>query len=195
MDNIKCLIILSGKRFSGKDYCGEKIESVMGILSNLNVKFDHPTTQMKKLFASEHKLDFNKLMVDRLYKESNRIAMTNYSDAMMEIYGVNYYNQLFIQNVLYTTTIPSIYIIDCRYQTGIDLYKSLGLKLILIRINTDDSVRIKRGWSYVEETDQHKCECDLDLYEKFDLKFNNNTDNDDNLLLFINNDLWPKIKN
>ncbi len=36
--NIKCLIIVSGKRFSGKDYFSDILEKYLSNLTKLNVK-------------------------------------------------------------------------------------------------------------------------------------------------------------
>ena len=187
MDNIKYLIILSGKRHTGKDYVGLVAERILAEILQTNVKFVHVTTEVKREFAEHAGLDFGLMLTDRSYKEQHRVAMTEYAISQMKQFGENYYNDLFVENVLKKTTESTIYIVDCRHQFEIDLYKSLAIPLVLVRINVNDETRAKRGWKFNAEIDNHRSEIDLDTYESWDYVFDNSTNGLDNLTEFVTN--------
>ncbi|XWV24534.1 phosphomevalonate kinase [Tupanvirus deep ocean] len=194
MENIICLIVLSGKRYVGKDYCAIVITEVLkSLLSDINIKFVHVTTEIKREFAEYKNLDFNKLQFDREYKESHRVEMTKYSNVQMEKFGMSYYNKLFCENVLAKTTEPTIYIVDCRYKFEINIYKKLEIPLILVRINAKNKTKERHGWKYDPQIDEHPSETDLDNYDTWQLIFNNDVDGILNITEFTDNLLYPKI--
>jgi phosphomevalonate kinase len=210
MENVQCIIIISGKRYAGKDYFGKLCEIQLNKLlydqyvghssdssatnQKVYVKFVHVTTEIKKDFSKYAQINFFKLETDRFYKEKYRIEMTNYSNIQMEKYGTDYYNKLFIKNILENTKTITIYIVDCRYEFEINLYKSLGVPMILVRVNVNDNIRIKRGWTFDPKIDNYLSEIDLDNYTEWNLVFENNSDGDSKIIKCISYDLYPLLK-
>ncbi|XWV25768.1 AGAP000338-PA-like protein [Tupanvirus soda lake] len=194
MDNILCLIVLSGKRHVGKDHCGIIMSEILeSFLHGITIKFVHVTTEIKREFAENKKIDFAKLQFDRDYKELYRVEMTNYSNSQMEKYGKTYYNTLFCQNILAKTIEPTVYIVDCRYEFEIEIYKELNIPLILVRINANNNTRERRGWKYDSCIDEHPSETNLDKYNEWHFMFQNDTDGDTNITEFTKNHLYRKM--
>ena len=185
LKNIKQIIVLSGKRFCGKDYVGEIMANEFKKLYNVDAIYAQPSTEIKKQFAKLRQLDFEKLQNDRNYKEIYRDKMTEFSKEQMEKHGDNYYNRLFVQNVFANTIVPTIYIVPSRFMFEIELYKLLNIPMTLIRINTKDSVKKNRGWIYDASIDMDISEIALDGYRKWDYIFDNNEDGYKSILKFI----------
>ena len=148
MENIKYLIILLGKRFTGKDYIGSVMAARLQEKLHIKVNFVHATTEVKRDYATYANLDLDKLCNDRNYKEAHREAMTLYSRGQMHLYGDLYYNKLFREKVLAMTLAPTIYIVDVRHKFEIDYYLSFGIPIKTIKVNVDNNIKAKRGWIY-----------------------------------------------
>ena len=167
MDNTKCLIILSWKRYAGKDYIGLVMEKELRKKFNCDAKFIHATTEIKREFAKQEGLDFNELSNDRMYKETYREKMTEFANNQKNKFGECYYDILLKNNILDRSTNPTIYIVDVRYKFEIDYYRILNIPLVLIRINVDDRIKKKRGWKFDPKIDNDDSETNLDNYHNW----------------------------
>lgn len=73
------VLICSGKRKSGKDYIYEKISGHMQVHSNRVVtKKIVLSSELKKIYAHENNLDYEKLLDSSDYKETYRLDMIRY---------------------------------------------------------------------------------------------------------------------
>lgn len=92
------ILLISGKRKSGKDFICDKLKNLyidnisrftIFTCSNVsrfkdNVTIVQISGPVKKLYASEHQLDFNELLSDSPYKEQYRMDMIKWSDNVRE---------------------------------------------------------------------------------------------------------------
>lgn len=70
------ILILSGKRKSGKDYVFTKLTEYFNIRSDLLVfKQIVLSSQLKKTYAAEHNLNYEQLLDSSSYKENYRLDM------------------------------------------------------------------------------------------------------------------------
>lgn len=191
MENVKCLILLSGKRFAGKDKIGLLLEKIIKEKTVYDSKFYQVTTEIKRDYAAYANLDFEKLQFDREYKEKHREKMIEYSTPKLE--GA-YYNKLFTKNILEKTEKPTVYVVPIRFRFEIKYYQTLGIRIILVRINVDDEVKKRRGWVYNSLVDSDGSETDLDEYEIWDFEFYNNTDGDEIIIKFSNEAIIPEME-
>ncbi|XP_019872485.1 phosphomevalonate kinase [Aethina tumida] len=168
MTNPKLILLMSGKRKSGKDYLCEKLKKSFED-ECIIVRISGP---LKSQYAKVHNLNFEDLMGDGLYKEKYRIDMINWSDEVREK-EPGYFCKIATQEA------PSkkIWIVsDIRRKTDIKWFKeTYSDKIKAVRISADQDVREKRGWVYQDGVDNVKSECDLDDWNDWDLKMTNNS--------------------
>lgn len=171
-----CVLLLSGKRKSGKDYFAEQLLKLCDTNEFVVIKISGP---IKMHFAKNFNLDFNELISSGEYKERYRKQMILWSDEMrMNDPGI------FCRAALemYNAYCKSIWIVsDVRRNTDINWFKeNFGDAVKTIRIEASEDARKLRGWSFVPGVDDVASECDLDEYNNWDWKFTNN--GDENLL-------------
>lgn len=69
------VLILSGKRKSGKDYVFTKLVEKFSNSDRLLLRQIVISSQLKKTYAREHNLDYEKLLDSSDYKEAYRLDM------------------------------------------------------------------------------------------------------------------------
>ena len=169
----KNIVLLSGKRFSGK---GETSVILKKYFESMG-KTVHITCFsyfLKEQFCKLNNINFLKFINDHKYKDSFRNELTAYLDTC----EYSSFTAL-LENAIDTNkfTISDIYIIDdvrcydaqIKYINDNFLHK---WNTISLRINSSDDNRIKRGWIKTEY-DNHMCENDLDDHTGFDHYINN----------------------
>ena len=69
------ILVISGKRKSGKDHICQRIVNILKNYSNLDLKLITLSSPLKKIYALEHNLDYQRLLDSSDYKEKFRIDM------------------------------------------------------------------------------------------------------------------------
>ena len=168
------IFLISGKRAVGKDTFTKLFKNIISKkYPTKNIILTALADAPKKLFCNIYKLDYNKFMNDRSYKEMYREAFIKFAEneknkdkyiwckkAMKDI--VNYNNIIIISDLRYPV----------EYEFFLSCYKRY---IITIRINSLDNVRKKRGWVFNKKIDNHLSETGLDklfynhvLYNNYD---------------------------
>lgn len=165
ISNIGRMIIylISGKRYSGKDYIAKKIESEFK-----NVFVTSFAKALKKEVSLKYGLDFERLMHDRKYKEQSRLLLINHATFMKETYGQEYWVRLLLRDINYG--INDIIITDWRFKAEYE-YLNKTYPIVTIRINSTNEQRKNRGW-LENPTDEGVSETELDEFP-FDRIINN----------------------
>lgn len=80
----------------------------------------------------------------------------------------------------YTTraTKPVVIVSDIRRRTDVAYFRRLaaeteGLRLLCVRVQVDDMVRVRRGWTFQQGVDDVASECDLDEFDGWDVVVRN----------------------
>jgi phosphomevalonate kinase len=80
-DEPDLILIISGKRKSGKDYVTQKLVNYLELNSQA---FEYSvltlSEPLKQIYAAEHQLDLKELLSSSEYKEKYRLDMINWSD-------------------------------------------------------------------------------------------------------------------
>jgi len=133
---------------------------------------------IKQFWAKELNLDYKELLSDGPYKEKYRKEMIIWSDKVRH----NDYG-FFCREAMKLATRDIIFVSDIRRKTDIRWFKeNYGNIVKTIRLNTDDEIRIQRGWKFEDGVDNVQSECDLDDYTEWDWIFNNSDTETSNLL-------------
>ncbi|CAJ0589304.1 unnamed protein product [Cylicocyclus nassatus] len=154
---VKLVVLVSGKRKSGKDYCCEKLKAA---LEPLKVSIHGVSHSLKAIYAETHGLDYSQLISDGPYKESHRLEMINWGENVRD-------ND---PSFFCRATIPSsceddiVIISDCRRPTDIDYFQS-HYRTLTVRVEAHLKEREKRGFVFVTGIDDMPSECALDGYD------------------------------
>ena len=165
-ENPAVVILFSGKRKSGKDYVVSKLAEMVG---GMNCEVLRLSAPLKRQYAVENKLDFNKLLDSSSYKEQFRSAMISWGEAKRQEDPNFFCNLATIE-----ATRPIWIISDARRKTDL-AYFSAKYKTIHVRVLASEQTRALRGWSFVAGIDDAASECGLDD-ESFDVIVDNNGD-------------------
>jgi len=166
VEDVKTILLFSGKRKSGKDFITDKLLAKIGDDKGEIIRISEP---IKSTWAKEQNLNLTELLSDGPYKEKYRKEMIIWSDKKRaEDYGI--FCREASRNISRSTVIVS----DIRRKTDITWFReTFGGKIKLIRIKCDDNVRRDRGWKFQEGVDDIQSECDLDDWNDWDLSIDN----------------------
>ncbi|GJQ69061.1 hypothetical protein Trydic_g6225 [Trypoxylus dichotomus] len=163
----KVILLLSGKRKSGKDHIAEKLHDILGKKAEV-LRISEP---IKAYYAKYLNLDLKELLSNNGYKEKYRQEMIIWSDEVRKK-DPGYFCQITCSKA----TCPDVWIVsDIRRKTDIQWFRSnYGDKIKTIKIFATQDIRTARGWVYTDGVDNVTSECDLDDWNKWDLVVNNN---------------------
>ncbi len=169
-DGPAVVLLFSGKRKSGKDYVVTKLAEMLGEVNCEVLRLSGP---LKKQYAIEHNLDFDKLLDSSCYKEQFRSAMISWGEAKRRA------DPGFFCNLATKAATRPIWIIsDARRKTDLAYFRA-RYKTVHVRVTASEETRASRGWSFVLGIDDAESECGLDN-ESFDITVDN--DGDANIL-------------
>lgn len=167
------VLVFSGKRKSGKDYTTDLIVDRMPNFCEIR----RLSAPLKKAYADENGLDYDRLLSADSYKEQFREDMI--------VWGVNkraadpgYFARLACADA----TKPVLIISDARRSTDVDFFLThpqWGNITKTVRIVSSDEARAKRGWKFTPGVDDVDSETGLDEYGNWDFMIRNNGDMDE----------------
>ncbi|XP_053997796.1 phosphomevalonate kinase [Hylaeus anthracinus] len=169
----RVILLVSGKRKSGKDFITDILQEKIGPDSSVIIKLSGP---IKFHWAKSLDLDIDQLLGDGKYKETYRLEMAKWGENIRKNdYG--YFCRAAID--MYHAYSKPIWIVsDVRRKTDIQWFvENFGGICKTIHIVSDDLIREKRGWTFMPGIDDSESECDLDDVKSWDLKVINNGDN------------------
>ncbi|CAG2162286.1 unnamed protein product [Oppiella nova] len=182
----KTVLLISGKRKCGKDFCVDLLSKCLSDLVVFRI-----ASPIKRQFAKDHNLDFDRLLDATLYKEDYRQQMVEWSERIRAD-DPNYFLRLTIDES--NAKSKSIWILsDARRLCDVQYFKSSeefkDTRVLAIRISASVETRVKRGWSFTVGVDDKETECGLDSYTDWDFVIDNDGSDED-----LMNQLQPIIK-
>jgi phosphomevalonate kinase len=182
------IILISGKRRCGKDTCATILNEFLSNNDNIiayNYSFAH---RVKEFCSDMYNLELQRLFDDNEYKEQHRHLLIKHGMEEREKdkyiwvklafeHILNNIKDKFKINRSYKNKKYIILISDFRFLSEVDfLINKLGaLSIYKIRVNSTEEERNKRGWVYNEKIDTSLSECELDIYDNWDLIIDNNS--------------------
>ncbi|GFO42032.1 phosphomevalonate kinase-like [Plakobranchus ocellatus] len=166
----KAIIVISGKRKSGKDFVSEILLKRLGQNKCGIFRLSGP---LKRQYAKEHNLDFEKLLDATEYKEKYRADMILWGEERRRK-DPGFFCQLATSEGLD----KEVWIIsDARRLTDVDFFKlNYCSATITVRVDSERAIREQRGFVFTEGIDDAESECGLDSGVKWDLVVYNNDD-------------------
>lgn len=184
--NLKLVIILSGKRKSGKDHISTLLTNYIGYERMPNLAILRIAGPIKKEFAKNNKLDFDRLLDSSAYKEQFRFSMVEWSERYREKVGWNCFIKQAIKEQ--RAKHKRIWILnDARRPCDIAFFEDDPVfedtKIIKLRIEASSEARESRGWKYTYGIDDRETECGLDFYEDWTQIIDNNHNDQKEVLM------------
>jgi len=199
--NNTVIILVSGKRYSGKDFFSNTIKKLIELEGDLVCEITHFADEFKRMFCNHAKLDYERMLTDRDYKEIYRDEMTAYYHKISKE-NVTFCKPLanrIKKEVMMGFTKKKIFIIaDLRNSIEIECFKSLRrevslIKILLIRVHITDEVRAQRGW-VLSKIDSDPTETNLDDWDDWDFRFDNCKNGNEWCEKYIGTQLKPFVR-
>lgn len=170
------IVLISGKRKSGKDYVAEKLlhsiengQEFQGKISACVLRISAP---LKQEYARIHELDFQALLSAGKYKEQYRKDMVLWGESLRQN-DPGYFCRLAVKG---GENCSCWIVSDCRRLSDISwfdqMYSSVS-KVIKLRVVSSDVCRKSRGWEYQPGIDDSETECGLDTGVEWDFCLRN----------------------
>lgn len=183
--NLRLVIILSGKRKSGKDHISTLITNYIGYQRMRFMSILRIAGPIKKEFAKNNRLDFTRLLDSSDYKENFRMAMVEWAESYREREGWNCFLKQAIKEQRAKDKL--IWILnDARRPCDLQYFEDdpafEQTKILKLRIEASDEARMSRGWKFTEGIDDRATECGLDDYTDWTHVINNDYNDERDLL-------------
>jgi phosphomevalonate kinase len=159
------IIIFSGKRKSGKDYCSDRLLALVGPSV---AEIGRLSAPLKKAYADEHGLDYEKLLGASSYKERYRESMIAWGEQRRDADP-----GFFARLVLRAATRPVLIISDARRPTDLAFFERAAARVVAVRVRAPDAARAARGWTFAAGVDDAPSECGLDGRAAWDVVIDN----------------------
>lgn len=183
--NLRLVIVISGKRKSGKDHISTLITNYIGYQRMRYMAILRIAAPIKKEFAKNNRLDFTRLLDSSDFKENFRMAMVEWSESYREREGWNCFLKQAIKEQRAKDKL--IWILnDARRPCDLEYFEDdpafAETKIIKLRVQASDAARMSRNWTYTEGIDDRPTECGLDDYTDWTHVINNDYNDEKQLL-------------
>lgn len=173
----KLIIVISGKRKSGKDFITEKIIAKLG---NENCFVMRVAGPIKKHFCELYGMDYQKMLTSANYKETIREEMILWGEEQRKN-NAYVFCEIVKQEALESNK-PVWILSDARRQADVEYFFNFGkeqsIRFYSVRVEADNESRKQRGWVYTKGVDDVTSECGLDHYKNWDFIFQNSKGDD-----------------
>ncbi|XP_022346619.1 phosphomevalonate kinase [Enhydra lutris kenyoni] len=182
---VPCLVLLvSGKRKSGKDFVAEALRSRLGEDVCAVLRLSGP---LKEQYAQERGLDFQRLLDASSYKEAYRRDMICWGEEKRQADP-----GFFCRKVVEGVSQPIWLVSDTRRLSDIQWFReAYGAMTQTVRVVASEQSRQQRGWEFTLGVDDAESECGLDDFGAFDWVLENHGDEQrleeqlENLVAFV----------
>lgn len=172
MINPRVVLLLSGKRKSGKDYITAILRERIGVEKCAVIRLSAP---LKAAYAKEYGLEYERLLDATAYKENFRADMVTWGEERRRK-DPGYFCRLAIEETS-AVEYPVWIISDARRISDLHYFKqNYPGATLTVRIEAMDAVRVSRGWVFTHGIDDAETECGLDTVDKWDIVISNSDD-------------------
>ncbi|XP_027946157.1 phosphomevalonate kinase isoform X1 [Eumetopias jubatus] len=165
----RLVLLVSGKRKSGKDFVAEALRSRLGADVCAILRLSSP---LKERYAQENGLDFQRLLDASVYKETYRRDMIRWGEEKRQADP-----GCFCRKVVEGVSQPVWLVSDTRRASDIQWFReAYGAVTQTVRVVALEQSRQQRGWVFTAGVDDAESECGLDNFGAFDWVIENHGD-------------------
>ncbi|XP_055648429.1 phosphomevalonate kinase isoform X1 [Falco peregrinus] len=165
----RAVLLLSGKRKSGKDFVAEELRSRLGPDICTILRLSGP---LKEQYAKEHGLDFQRLLDASAYKELYRQDMIRWGEERRHA-DPGFFCRMAVAGAAQPVWVVS----DTRRLSDVEWFQAAyGAAVQTVRVVASEETRKRRNWVFVAGVDDAESECGLDQGVAFDWVITNDGD-------------------
>ncbi|XP_031462285.1 phosphomevalonate kinase [Phasianus colchicus] len=169
MGDPRAVLLLSGKRKSGKDFVAAEIQKRLGSDVCTVLRLSGP---LKERYAQEHGLDFQRLLDASAYKEQYRQDMIRWGEEKRRA-DPGFFCRTAVQGAAQPVWVVS----DTRRLSDVEWFRdAYGDAVLTVRVTATEETRRRRSWVFVAGVDDAESECGLDQGVTFDWVITNDGD-------------------
>ncbi|KAM6294348.1 LOW QUALITY PROTEIN: phosphomevalonate kinase [Aegotheles albertisi] len=164
----RAVLLLSGKRKSGKDFVAEELRGRLGPDVCAVLRLSGP---LKELYAKEHGLDFQRLLDASAYKAFRQDMIRWGEERRRADPGC------FCRAAVAGAAQPVWVVSDTRRLSDLEWFRDVyGDAVLTVRVVATEETRRRRDWVFVTGVDDAESECGLDQGVTFDWVITNDGD-------------------
>jgi phosphomevalonate kinase len=186
-------ILISGKRFAGKDYVASLLQSALS-KEGLKVHRAAIGDANKKLYSQKVGIDLERLKHDREFKEIHRIAMIHHHSER------NKENPAWSEEMVWREAqelqADVLLVSDIRTLKGLEYFERAAGNVQVLRVHASEESRRRRGWVYDAIKDNLYTEVEMDGYLGWTACVDNSDDSEtgsQNLAYWVNSTVLPRV--
>ncbi|XP_039243601.1 phosphomevalonate kinase-like isoform X3 [Pipra filicauda] len=165
----RVVLLLSGKRKSGKDFVAEELRSRLGPDVCTILRLSGP---LKEQYAKEHGLNFQRLLDASAYKETFRQDMIHWGEEKRRA-DPGFFCRAAVEGAVHPVWVVS----DTRRLSDVEWFRDVyGDVVQTVRVVATEETRKRRNWVFVTGVDDAESECGLDQGVAFDWVITNDGD-------------------
>ncbi|XP_068271058.1 phosphomevalonate kinase isoform X2 [Nyctibius grandis] len=165
----RAVLLLSGKRKSGKDFVAEELRGRLGPDVCTVLRLSGP---LKEQYAKEHGLDFQRLLDASAYKETYRQDMIRWGEEKRRA-DPGFFCRAAVEGAAQPVWVVS----DTRRLSDVEWFRDVyGAAVQTVRVVATEETRKRRNWAFVTGVDDAESECGLDQGVTFDWVITNDGD-------------------
>ncbi|XP_040394546.1 phosphomevalonate kinase isoform X2 [Cygnus olor] len=186
----RAVLLLSGKRKSGKDFVAEQLRSRLGPAVCCVLRLSAP---LKERYAEEHGLDFQRLLDASTYKETYRQDMIRWGEEKRRA-DPGFFCRTVVEGVAQPVWVSGAgeehggrgvaadaawvqVVSDTRRLSDVEWFRDVyGDAVQTVRVVASEETRKRRNWVFVAGVDDAESECGLDQGVAFDWVITNDGD-------------------
>lgn len=187
------VILISGKRFSGKDHVAHRLGAALSAAGH-RVHLTSLGSINKRLYAEAADVDPERLLNDRAFKERHRPAMVAHHTAL------NRENPSWCLDAVVEQAREAdaevLLISDLRTEDDLRWFQAMAGDdpVVLLRVESSDEARARRGWVHDEVTDALHTEVELDGFAAWTALLDNSADGDEAIDAWIHDTVIPRAQ-
>ncbi|XP_074422476.1 phosphomevalonate kinase isoform X2 [Larus michahellis] len=165
----RAVLLVSGKRKSGKDFVAEELRNRLGPDVCAVLRLSGP---LKEQYAKEHGLDFQRLLDASAYKETYRQDMIRWGEEKRRADP-----GFFCRTAVEGAAQPVWVVSDARRLSDVEWFRDVhGDAVQTVRVVASEETRKRRNWVFTAGVDDAESECGLDQGVAFDWVITNDGD-------------------
>lgn len=169
---VKVIIVISGKRKSGKDFLANNIINTLGLDKCTIIRLSSP---IKQHFCVKYNMELTEMLSSSSYKETIRKEMIAWGEEQRKM-DPGVFCRMITEEALLSQN--KVWIVsDARRLSDVEYFRSYAsennVKCYCVRVFANEETRTQRNWKFTSGVDNAESECGLDTYKQWDFVYRN----------------------
>jgi phosphomevalonate kinase len=171
------VVLISGKRLSGKDTAGRVIRECVSTTAGrmCDIMTANFADSLKNEYAKRENIDRERLFTDAQFKESHRPGLIRFGEEKRAI-DQNYFVNALLDSMDLSNKLNDAVVVICDLRFQNELWATLSYferpefaafvpSFVIVRIEANEETRASRGWTFKSGVDDDASETSLDNIE------------------------------